>query len=378
MKTLWEYTLWEIGQMLTVHRRGVLMMVFIPVLYMFLFGGLFSMQTVKHIPIGVVDLDGSAESRALIHGFEDADDVRVAVLSGDEMTVQSAMEAGDICGMAVIPNGFGRSVQNRQPVSVEAVINQGNTVLGGGAARGIQTVVATYNANQIVQNRMAKGQSTEEAMAAASPVTLSVRSLYNTTGGYVDFFAGILILHAIQIGTVFVLGPMMVLERIRRRLSIAAHPVRTVAVKTILYGLLQTVVFLAALILAHILFGLTIRARIFLLFGFSLLFIMVLTSFAIAAGSWVETPGEAISYTLFYIMPSVLFSGAVWPRVSMDPVSLVFSWIMPIGYAGDVIRDLLVRGESPELLSCSAVLAGMVLLFGVLAVWGLKRRGCHG
>lgn len=378
MKTLWEYTLWEIGQMLTVHRRGVLMMVFIPMVYMFLFGGLFSLQTVKHVPIGVVDLDGSAESRALIHGFDDADTVQTAVLTADEMAAQDAMEEGAIYGMAVIPQGFGRSLQIGQPVSVEAVINQGNTILGGGAANGIQAVVATYNAKQIAQNRMVKGQSKEEAMAAASPVTLSMRSLYNTTGGYVDFFAGVLILHAVQIGTVFVLGPMVVLERKRRRAAMAVHPLLAVAAKTIVYGLLQTFVFLLALALAHILFQLTIRGDFFLLFGFSLLFMMVLTSFSVAAGSWVKTPGEAISYTLFYIMPSVLFSGAIWPRASMDPVSLMLSWIMPIGYAGDVIRDLLLRGESPDLVYGSGVMAGMVLLFGALAVGGLKWRRCHG
>lgn len=375
MIRFWQAVLWEIQQMVTVHRRGLLMMVFIPLLYTLLFGGLFSLQSVKNVPIGVVDLDGSAASREFIRALDDADELAISMEAGSEEELLRDMQDGTIDAAVIIPKNYAAGLAAAQPVSVGAVLNNGNTVTGGTAARGIQAVIGTVSAEQAAKNRLAIGQSPEEAEAEASPVQLSVRSLYHTAGGYVDFFLVILILHAFQIGTVFVLGPMTVLELYRKRKTLAVHPYISAASKALAYAILETVVMMACLYGSALFFGMVIRAPFWLLAGFVLLFALAMTSFATLAGSWVRTPGQAISYTLFYIMPSVLFSGAIWPRESMDGFSWFLTWIMPIGYTADAARDLLVRGDTPHLAFYSGCLVTYICVCLIGAVIGIRRKG---
>lgn len=367
--------LWEIHQMVTVHRRGLCMMVFIPVLYTLLFGGLFSLQTVKEVPIGVVDLDGSRASRALIRALDDSDELAVHEERGTEEEVLEDMDKGLVYAAVIIPKDFETGIHAARPVSVGAVLNNGNTVIGGAAARGIQAVVGTKSAEAAVSQRMAAGQSPDIASLGTGQIQLSFRSLYHTAGGYIDFFLAVLILHAMQIGTVFVLGPMTVLERKRRGAEMGRRPILAAAVKAVVYALVETAVVLISLGGASLAFGLVIKADWLTLTGFTFLFALAITSFSIMAGSWVKTPGQAISYTLFYIMPSVLFSGAIWPRASMDPFSLFLSWIMPIGYAADGARDLLVRGASPHLEFYAACLAVYIAVCLILAAVGLHKKG---
>lgn len=375
MIRFWKAVLWEIQQMVTVHRRGALMMIFIPLLYTLLFGGVFALQSVKNVPIGVVDLDGSAASRELIRALDDADELTVSIEAGSEEELLREMQDGTIYAAVIIPKNYAAGLAAARPVSVGAVLNNGNTVIGGTAAKGIQAVIGTASAEQAAKNRLAIGQSVEEAAAETSQIQLSMRSLYHTAGGYIDFFLGILILHALQIGTVFVLAPMTVLELCRRRKMLAAHPFVSAAAKVLVYAALETLVMMVCLYGSALFFGMVIRAPFWLLAGFVLLFALAMTSFSVLAGSWVRTPGQAISYTLFYIMPSVLFSGAIWPRESMDGFSWFLTWIMPIGYTADAARDLLVRGDTPHLAFYSGCLAAYICICLTGAAVGIRRKG---
>ena len=78
-------------------------------------------------------------------------------------------------------------------------------------------------------------------------------------------------------------------------------------------------------------------------------------------------------------MPSVLFTGAVWPRFSMDAFSRLLSWVMPIGYAAIDLRELLVRGGAPTYGSDCATLFGVGCLFLTVSVLGYikKEMSCH-
>lgn len=367
--------LWEIGQMVTVHRRGLFMMVLIPFLYTLLFGGLFSLQTVKEVPIGVVDLDGSKASRDLIQALDDSDDLMVETEAGTEAEIVEDIEKGRIYAAVVLPPRYGEGIAAGRPVSLGAILNNGNTVIGGAAAKGIQAVVGTKSGEAAVSQRMAAGLSPDAASLGTGQIQLSFRSLYHTTGGYIDFFLAVLILHAMQIATVFVLGPMTVLERKRRSAAMRAHPFETAGMKALVYGMAETAVTMISLAAASVLFGLVIEADWLCLTGYIFLFSLAITSFSVLAGAWVKKPGEAISYTLFYIMPSVLFSGAIWPRASMDPLSLFLSWIMPIGYAADAVRDLLVRGSTPHFWLYAGCLFLYIVICLLGAAAGFQRKG---
>ncbi len=374
MGTFPELLAEEAARLFTRHRQGLLVLFALPLLYTLLFGGLFSPSAVKDVPIGVLDEDGSAESRRLIRSLEDADGVSVAMTGQDPMAMEAARVRGDLAAVVMVPKDYAESLQTEGAVRLEAVINNANTVLGGTSMQGIQSAAGTLSAEYAAQHRASRGTPLENAAAFAAPVGLSLRSLYNTTGGYTDFFTTLLILHALQIAVVFTIGPMTAIERQQEPARLTARPAALLAAKVLLLSATATLSLLLSLAVALALLPMTCRAPMPLMTAFLFCFSFALVSFALCAGVWIRTPTATISYTLFYIMPSILFGGAVWPRVSMDPVSRAVSWLVPIGYASVDFRELLNRGEAPGLLPDAAMLLLFGSVFLTLAHYGLSRQ----
>ena len=103
-------------------------------------------------------------------------------------------------------------------------------------------------------------------------------------------------------------------------------------------------------------------------------YIATVLAFSLFMGSWAGRPEKAITYALFYVMPSVLFSGAIWPRHSMNMASLLLSYFVPVGYVAEDTRRFLLLGSAPSWGSHALALWGMTFFFLLLAYVGLKRR----
>lgn len=52
---------------------------------------------------------------------------------------------------------------------------------------------------------------------------------------------------------------------------------------------------------------------------------------------------------MVYIMPGLLYSGLSWPAFDMSDVASAIGMLMPMTYAGDTLRDILLSGSSPDL-----------------------------
>ena len=100
-----------------------------------------------------------------------------------------------------------------------------------------------------------------------------------------------------------------------------------------------------------------------------------LTAFGLMMGAVPREPHQAIMWSLFYVMPSVLFGGAIWPRTSMDNISLFLSYVMPIGYAANDLRNFLVKGTAAGVEGHIAALLLMGAIFFAAAVGVLKFKG---
>lgn len=360
----------EIMGVLGQHRRGVIVLAMVPIIYTLAYGSLFYNNTVTHLPVGICSLDEGKDGRDLVRQLAETPELSIQAYYDSETEAQDALVRGEISGAVIIPQDFSKKIAANQPVSVELLADNTNTVLGGAILKAVQSAVNTCNGEIAARQAMAAGWSGTEA---AQQLQISSRSLYNPTGGYNDFFLIPLMVHALQIGTVFVLGPAMVLERKRRSRELAAQPIRHLLAKALVYVSVETTVMAICYAYAIHAFGLICRASILDILALNAAFAFTMTSFGLFAGSWISTPTKAISYTLFYIMPSILFSGAVWPRSSMDSISLLLSYIMPIGYCADAMRLLFVQGEAPSLWFNIAILLGIGCLFLLLGAKGLAK-----
>lgn len=338
----------EIRGLFTVHRRVTALIFFLPLVYTLLFGALFAEGSVKHVPFALCSLDEGPYSRELARRFYETEDLDTREVATEE-EAEELLTSQKVQGALIIPPDFSKNIDHLQPAPVEAAVNLSNTAAGGTVMNAVSSITASYNGEIAVMNRAARGVTQEKAAEETGQVTVSVRSLYNPTGMYNDFFLPLLSIHALQIGLVFAIAPSFVYEKMRNPSRLRKETFSILTAKVLVYAPVGSISLLLSLIIASALFGMTLKGPLSLLLLLGSFFSLCMTSFALFTGSLVRIPSKCISYTLFYIMPSVLFSGGLWPRQSMDPISLFLSYVMPIGYSADDLRDLLLRGEAPHL-----------------------------
>ena len=61
----------------------------------------------------------------------------------------------------------------------------------------------------------------------------------------------------------------------------------------------------------------------------------------------------SIELPLLYIMPGLLYSGLSWPDFYMSDVAAAIAQIFPMRHAADSVRDILLAGYAPALVSQS-------------------------
>lgn len=329
--------------------------------YTLLFGSLYMQNTVTHVPLAVCNLDEGTEGRRLTQMLTESEDLAVEAQVTAVEQAEDLLEDESVYGIVLVPADFSKQLACGQTARVQLVVNNANTVLGSKVLLGVQEVVGSLESEALAQQRLARGASFMQAHEQAAAIVLSQRVLDNAAGGYVDFFLPLLIFHAVQIAIVFILAPV-VCEKKR----LWPWPAGALLQRILFWSLLTATLAWLALGLAALLFGMQVYVSLKLAL-LIFLFAFTMTALAFAVGLWIQRPTFCISATLFYIMPSILFSNAVWPRSSMDKLSLILSYLMPIGYIGDVGRTLLLRGSAPLFMQSVVGLMLFSLLFGSLA-----------
>jgi len=113
---------------MTLRQREALFWLFLfPVLLMVILGFVFGASGEVKLQIGVVDLDGSPASQAIV-GFFTSEDPNMkdalVVETGSEEEERAALKDGDRNGIIIIPEGFGERVMSGEQGEVTIVINQ--------------------------------------------------------------------------------------------------------------------------------------------------------------------------------------------------------------------------------------------------------------
>ena len=357
--------------MFGVNRQGVVILIFLPIIYTLLFGGLFYKNSLTKIPVIICNLDDGSAAQALVEDFLNTPELKVISIEGDALN-ENFLREDTAEGLIVIPKNFSNKIARGENVSIELVADYSSSVIGGTIARVVQSVVATKNFEVLINRRIAAGWN---ETLPNNQLSLSSRILYNPTGGYTDFFLAALIVHGGQIATVFVLGPSLAIRKKYRGENLFRNPARCLAAKIFLYTLFETSVMAICLAIGIKFFGMICRGSCSEILILVAAYVFCVTAFGLLMGALAREPHQAITWSLFYIMPSVLFAGAIWPRTSMDNVSLFLSYVMPIGYAANDLRSLFVKGSAASLDFHIAILIFMGGIFFTTATLALKFGG---
>lgn len=346
-----------------------------PIFFTLLFGAVYEANVINDVPLVIYDQDQSSLSRQLIQAYEDSDKFVIVANVTSEEELEEQLAAGKALAALEIPEDFSKEVRSGRGKDVLLMVNSVNNMYGNSALTASMEIARSFSV--AVGQRLLEGLNLlpSEAMNAAYPVHLGVRILGNPTNGYVPFMLAGLMMNGLQIGLMVSFAPVLVIELERKKYSACPNGIFILAsaVGYILFSLLGYLISLGILIYYYAvpMHGSWLDAFIL---GVSFLFFVagVLSLFA----SCCPTKELALQAPMVYIMPGVLYSGLSWPVFDMNSVAEAFGKLLPMTYAGDSLRDIMLLGYTPQLAQNVLVMLGAGLLTGSIAtgIFTLRRQ----
>lgn len=335
--------------------------------------GIFSQGIATDLPIGAIDLDGSDLSRTAIRMVDATPDVAITERFGDLHAGREAIVAGRIYGLVMVPENFDRDVRAGHRPELVLFYNSQMMTAGNLVLKGVNTALATLEAGIEQSTRMARGQSSDAALAAIQPIPLDVHALFNPTLNYSFFLLAALLPSILQVIIVTVSAYTVSRDvaswrQLRRLERLCPSPTAYLAGKLAPYSIL--------FLLAHAIgdailigaFEMPVRGSLPLLAVASILFVIASQLLGAVLGLVLKPVSNSVAIGTLITAPAFGYMGIGFPMIGMNAFSLGWSALLPGTWYLQARIDQTLRGTPSELGSQAfAALALMVAVLAVLA-----------
>ena len=345
-------------------------------MYSILFGLAYSKNVVQYIPAVIYDQDQTSTSRSMVQAYMDSEryDVVAQVTTQEEM--EEYLHQGTALVAIAIPPRFAQDIKSGLASEVLIITDATNLMFSNTVISTSQEIIQTVAAAMGQKLFEGYNQAPVQALRSAVPVRFSVRILNNPTSSYSSFMLAGLGANGLQLAIFIVTCTILTKEYDELERWKGCRPIALMAGKIIPYWICGTGAFLTFIAMIVGVFDVPFRGN-----SLDLLLIGSAFAFALCAvGLFVSAVSinaiMAIEMPILYIMPAFLFSGFSWPHFAMSDFSRFFSATLPLTYAADTIRDILLSGRAPALINNTLILFsfGLILLFLAAGVFSWRRQ----
>src|SRR4051812_31313750 len=345
-------------------------MFFPPLVEMIAFG--YALDTdVKHMAMVVFNEDRTVESRQFIDRFVNTETFRVVreVYSIDEM--ESAIRSGKAYAGLQIPPKFTMQLHMGQPAQVQLLIDGSNSTTALQAMNTGLSVALTQSVESLMQ----------ETGRHSVPVDIRPQMLYNPAMRSPNFYIPGVIGVVLQIGTTFATAMAGVGERGEgapgERLVSPLSRWGLMLGKLVPYLCIGMAMALLLFGIMHFLFGVPIAGSVIAMLLATVIYVFALLSLGLLVATKAENQMQALQMSMTFILPSVFFSGFIFPRETMPWIFYALGSIIPTTYFIALSRAIILRGAHfVEYWQNLAILIAMsIALFCICALRFRKKIG---
>src|SRR6059058_3578628 len=345
-------------------------MFFPPLVEMIAFG--YALDTdVKHMALVILNEDHTVESRQFIDRFVNTETFRVVgeVQSIEEMSSQ--IRKGRAYAGLQIPPKFTQNVRAGFPAQVQLLVDGSNSTTALQALNTGVSVALTQSIQSLLR----------ETGKRAPPIEVRPQMLYNPTMRSPNFYVPGVIGIVLQIGTTFATAMAVVRERERGTLEqLLVSPLSRWGLmlgKLIPYlciGMTMAVILFAIM---RWVFAVPIAGNVVALMVSTVVYVFALLSLGLLVATKAENQMLALQMSMTFILPSVFFSGFIFPRETMPWIFYALGTILPTTYFISLMRAIVLRGATiGDFWVNIAILSVMaVALFCICALRFRKKIG---
>jgi ABC-2 type transport system permease protein len=344
----------------------------VPLLYMTLFGFLYSQKKVMEIPTVLVDADQTELSRELYRAFEVDQTFRITHFVGTEAEAMDLIDRGQANMAVIIPADLEKNVKAGREAEVLTVIDGSNMLISNTAVRAANTVIKSVSAGVTLKKLEAQGGWGEEGKNLFTGIDYRYRVLYNPTFSYLTFMVfglgGTVLQQVLFLGVALSVAQQK--EAGTWASSLRENGFWTIALSKIVpYMLVAT--FNLMLVFALLLKGFEIpyygSIAHLLIVGTVFNLAVVVIGFAISF--WSKDQLQATQIAMLIAVPSFMLSGYTWPLMSMPAAVAAIGKSLPLTYFLNGVREILNKGHDLSYLTHDLAVLAFMTLIGLFAAY---------
>jgi drug efflux transport system permease protein len=343
-------------------------MFFPPLIEMVAFGYALD-NDVKHMATIILNEDRTVESRQLIDRFVNTQTFRVVgeVQSLEEM--KSEMRKGRAYVGLQIPPTFTRDLRAGRPAQVQLLVDGSNSTTALQALNTGMGVALTQSVESLLRETGRKGV----------PIDIRPQMLYNPAMRSPNFFVPGVIGVVLQIGTTVATAMALVRERERGTLEqLLVSPLSRAGLmlgKLVPYLCIGMAMAVILFLIMRFVFDVPIIGNVAGMMFSTLVYVFALLSLGLLVGTKATNQMQALQMSMVFLLPSVFFSGFIFPRETMPWIFYALGALFPTTYFIALMRAIILRGAHffeywPNL----AILIVMSILLFILCALRFRKK----
>ena len=312
-------------------------MFFPPLIEMIAFGYALD-NDVKHMATIILNEDRTVESRQLIDRFVNTQTFRVVgeVQSLEEM--KSEMRKGRAYVGLQIPPTFTRDVRAGRSAQVQLLVDGSNSTTALQALNTGLAVALTQSMESLLRETGRRGV----------PIDIRPQMLYNPAMRSPNFFVPGVIGVVLQIGTTVATAMALVRERERGTLEqLLVSPLSRAGLmlgKLVPYLCIGMAMAVILFVIMRFVFDVPIVGNVVGMMFSTLVYVFALLSLGLLVGTKAENQMQALQMSMVFLLPSVFFSGFIFPRETMPWIFYALGALFPTTYFIALMRAIILRG----------------------------------
>ncbi len=349
----------------------------LPVALLFLFAYALNLD-VKDIPLAVVDLDHTPESRAYAQALVNTGKFVLAYRPGSPEEAEDLLDRGQAQVVLIIPGGFARALRRGETAQVQTLVD-GTFPTSARVVRAYVDAVNDAFLAELAGERLTALQAVDRHLTAPAVVAIpQVR--YNPAMRSESFIVPGLIGVLLMAFPPLLAALAIVREKEHGSIQqIFVSPLRPWAFivgKLLPYLLIAFGELALILLAARYWFRVPLQGSLALFLLASIPYAVSTVAIGLLVSTLTRTQVAAMLLALVLtMMPSFLFSGFMFPIFTMPIAMQVYAYLFPARYYTKITYDVFLKGVGwevwwPQLV----VLTAYTLVILVLAVWRFRKR----
>ncbi len=343
----------------------------LPLVMLFLFA--YGVNTdVRNIQLAVMDFDQSTTSRDYTQAFFSSGYFESAGI------VQNYEQAGDMLdrdtadAVLVILPGFARTLSSGGQVQTQTLLDGSYTPSAQVAESYIEAINAAYNGRIISEYLESRsGQSLDQYI----PLQVQSRVLYNpglkSVNVIVPGLFGVILMALPPLLSALAIVREKERGSIQQIFVSPIRPLELIVGKLIPYAVIAFLEMIIVLAGGILWFGVPFRGNLLLFLAASILYVLCTVGIGLLISTLTRSQVTAgLLAIVLTVMPSMLFSGFIFPIHTMPTPMQVYASIFPARYFIDISRALALKGQGfssvAPAMGFLAIYATGLILFSAL------------